>query len=368
MVVRLKEYIGMYKIVSLAFNEMVKNDLEENKLDYIYITDENIILYPENKLLSSERQIISHLKQANNYDVYELFEDGRLLEYYNDQEADNYFLVTGKCNSNCIMCPSPDISRKKGESNNSRKLIDIAKHIPSDAPHLTITGGEPFMIGKEIFSFLSFLKDKFENTEFLLLTNGRIFALDEYVEKLYECLPEDCIIGIPVHGATAEIHDAVTQVKNSFAQTINGIKKLLKKKLKIEIRIVVSRLNIADINNIAKLLVDELPGIHHVSIIAMEMTGSAYVNREKVWIPYKEAANKIEAGIYTLIKSGIDVKLYNFPLCTVNPEFWTLCEQSISPSKVRYVDACEKCTMKKICSGIFAGTVSMEKEELEAIV
>lgn len=54
------------------------------------------------------------------------------------------------------MCPSPDISRQKGGNTNVNTLIEIAKHIPEDAPHLTITGGEPFMIGPDIFRFLSF--------------------------------------------------------------------------------------------------------------------------------------------------------------------------------------------------------------------
>ena len=67
-------------------------------------------------------------------------------------------------------------------------------------------------------------------------------------------------------------------------------------------------------------------------------------------------------------EKGTDVKLYNFPLCVVKKEFWTLCEKSISPDKVRFDETCENCKMRKACGGIFAGTISLEKGELRAIV
>lgn len=368
MIVRIGEYKGKYRAVSLAFDEDVKDDLRKSELDVIYVSDDCITLYPDNIILSRDKQIIEKLKKGNNYDVYELGEDGKLSEYYNDSSIDNYFFITGKCNSNCIMCPSPDVSRKNGGDNSVENLIEIAKHIPTDTPHLTITGGEPFMIGKEIFRFISFLRDKFKSTEFLFLTNGRIFAVDAYAKQLRKCIPKDSIMGIPIHGSKSEIHDLITQVNNSFIQTVTGIKKLLRLGIRVELRIVVSNLNANDIEDIAWFIVNEMWGISYVSIMAMEMTGSAYINRDKVWIPYREATRKIQKGIMVLIEHGVDVKLYNFPLCTIEKKFWTLCEKSISPEKVRYSNQCNICKMKKACGGIFAGTLLMEKEELKAII
>ena len=361
-------YKGKYRIVSLAFCEDVRDDLMNDGLDTVYISENSIVLYPDNIVLSDDKDMIDKFQSANNYDVYELLEDGRLIGYYDDSSIDNYFFVTAKCNSNCIMCPSPEASRRIGENANIDNLIELAKHIPADTPHLTITGGEPFMAGKEIFRFIQFLKDKFECTEFLFLTNGRIFAVDAFVQELRKTIPIDSILAIPLHGSRPNIHDQITQTKGSFIQTITGIKKLLGLGIRIELRVVVNKLNANDIENIAKLIVNEMSEIAYVSIIAMEMTGSAYINRDKVWITYSEVANKIEKGVLVLIESGIDVKLYNFPLCTVKKKFWTLCEKSISPNKVRYSEKCNICTIKKACGGIFAGTILMEKEELKPIL
>lgn len=368
MIVKLENYNGKYKIVSLALSQAVKEDLLKDNLDFIYISDNDIRLYPENVVVSKDKNIIEKLRNAHDYDVYELWENGKFSEYYDDSSLDNYFFVTGKCNSNCVMCPSPDISRQKGGNTSVDTLIEIAKHIPTDAPHLTITGGEPFMVGPDIFRFFEFLGEKFECTDFLLLTNGRIFAVDSYLERFVEKAPKNSIVAIPIHGSTANIHDMITQSNGSFNQTKIGIKKLLKAGIHVELRIVVSRLNKDDIYNIAQMISDELSEVDYVSIMAMEMTGSARVNQDKVWISYVDAAQAAEDAALVLIENGIDVKLYNFPLCTVEKEYWTLCEKSISPNKVRYAETCENCKMKNACGGVFAGTMSMEKGELRAII
>lgn len=368
MITKLEEYNGKYKVVSLAFDQRTRDDLADDGIDFVFISKNDMRLYPEDLVISRDKNIINKLRNAHNYDVYELWEDGRLCGCYDDSSVDNYFFVTAKCNSNCIMCPSPDISRQKGGNTSVDTLIEIAKHIPADAPHLTITGGEPFMIGSDIFRFFEFLRDKFERTEFLFLTNGRIFAVDSYVQKFIKQAPEHSIIAIPIHGSTAVLHDMITQTRGSFEQTILGIRKLLKAGAHIEVRLVVSKMNENDIQNIAWMISHEFSEVNYVSIMAMEMTGSARSNREKVWIPYTKAAVSAEKAALVLLENGIDVKLYNFPLCVVKKEFWPLCEKSISPDKVRYVEICEKCRMRNACGGVFAGTMSIEKGELSAII
>lgn len=368
MILKLEKYNGQHKIVSLAFDQSVKEDLLKDALDFLYIQEDTIALYPENTVISSDKKTIEKIKTAHNYDVYELLENGRLITCYDDSSIDNAFFLTGKCNSNCIMCPSPDISRQKGENANIDTLIEIAKHIPTDTEHITITGGEPFMIGDDIFRFIKYLRDKFTYTEFLFLTNGRIFAVESYLKRFIETVPHNSIVAIPIHGSCPKTHDAITQAKGSFKQTVKGIKTLLKAGIRIELRIVVSKLNESDLHDLAKFISNEFPKTEYVSIMAMEMTGSARVNQDKVWIKYTEAGKVAEDAAKVLLRAGIDVRLYNFPLCSVRKECWTLCKKSISPYKVRYGEVCESCKMRPSCGGIFAGTISMEKGELKAII
>ena len=368
MSIKFDNYHGGYKVVSLAINENAKSELLKNDLEFIYFNNEKVVLYPNEQVLSNNISDINELKQYNNFDVLEIWENGVLYRVYNDKSDDNYFFITGKCNSNCIMCPSPDFSRKNAEEKNIYDLIELAKHIPKDAPHLTITGGEPFLIGEKIFPFFKYLKDNFTETQFLFLTNGRIFAIDKYFELFKNSIPYDSIVAIPIHGSCNEIHDYITRSKGSLRQTTAGIKKLLKNNIKVEIRLVVNKLNINDFEKIAEFIVKEFARIEYVSIIAMEITGNARLNKEQVWISYKESFKYIKSALNKLFSGGIDVKLYNFPLCTVDKEYWTLCEKSISDNKVRFGEECNTCKYKNSCSGVFSGTFQLEKDELKAIL
>ena len=365
---KIKNYNGKAKIFSLALNDDVKNKLQAQKLDVLYISGNKMTLYQGNNIIMDNIPITEKLQFANNYDVYELLDNGVLVKCYDDSIIDNYFFLTPQCNSNCIMCPSPVELRRNGKGREISYLIEIAKHIPDDTFHLTITGGEPFLLGEQIFYFILFLKQKFKYTEFLFLTNGRVFAIDRYVQKFKLSIPKNSIVAIPIHGSCAKIHDEITQTDNSFLQTIAGVKNLLRNNIKVEIRIVVNKMNITDIENIASLIINELQSILYVSIIAMEMTGSAYLNREKIWISYKAAATGIQKAIVMFMQRGIDVRLYNFPMCTVDKKFRMLCEKSISSSKVRYCEKCNMCKMRKSCGGVFAGTILMEEEELQPII
>jgi His-Xaa-Ser system radical SAM maturase HxsC len=365
---KLSEYNLGFRIVSIALDEAVKSDLQDDMIDFLWVTDSGIVLYPDEEIITSDSGLIASLRGCNNYDVFELWQKGFLTRVYDDISLDNYFFVTGRCNSNCVMCPSPDAARKKAELADCQKLIEIARHIPTDTKHLTITGGEPFMAGEAIFEFLDYLKRKYENTEFLILTNGRIFSLLKYAELLRETIPNNAILGIPLHGSSSETHDTITRAKDSFIQTVQGIKHLLVRKIKVELRLVVCKLNVDDYINIARFIVKEIPQIEYVSIMAAEMTGNAYINREAVWMPYGEAFDKIYPAVRYLIEHEIDVKLYNFPLCTVHRDVWSLCEKSISPDKIRYADVCDDCAYKDACGGIFAGTFLLERDELKAIL
>ena len=368
MALKFENYNEGFRIVSLAKDEQTKQDLIEDNLDFLVLERNEVILYPDEIVLQSKSNEKEELSGYSNYDVFEIWPDGRLFLRFDTTSVDNYFFVTGKCNSNCVMCPSPDNMRKFGDEIDIEKLIELAKHIPSDTPHLTITGGEPFLCGERIFGFISFLKNKFTDTECLFLTNGRIFAVEKYARLLYECMPNKTILAIPVHASNANLHDCITQVNGSFSQTIVGIKRLLRYGVHIELRVVVSKLNCENLNELASLIIREIPQIEYVSVIAMEMTGSAYKNRDKVWISYREAFKNAVPAIKRLIAHGIDVKLYNFPLCTIDSSYWMICEKSISPSKVRYSETCEECNYKRTCGGVFAGTINIEKEELKAII
>ncbi|MDY4204141.1 His-Xaa-Ser system radical SAM maturase HxsC [Porcincola intestinalis] len=364
---RIKNPDGYYNAYSIAISNRAIEELQAQALPFWIVKDHYFVNSYDKREVTLVNSESVHFEELNDYDVLEVFPDGTVNRYYNDSSEDNLFFITEKCNSNCIMCPSPDSSRKGGGSWRAKQLIYIAQHIPADAKHFTITGGEPFMIGSEIFDFFKYLRNRFEETEFLVLTNGRALAIKSYSQVLENTLPYNTLFGIPLHASNAKLHDFITRASGSFVQTVAGIRNLILLKIPVEIRIVVNRLNVSDLERLAFFIVKEFPEVDHVSIMAMEMTGSAYINRNVVWIPYKDSFNYVSKAVDIFIENAINVRLYNYPLCTVQPEYWTLCKKSISGRKIRYLEACFECKMKDACGGMFAGTRHLEESEIKAI-
>lgn len=367
MVIRLHDYHYGYRVVSLAKCEETLIHLKEQKLDTLLLCDNKLILLPENEVVSSDAEVIKKFACCDDYDVFEIDDCGHAYLYYNNESVDNAFVVTGKCNSNCLMCPSGEYFRKNASIAHIDNLLQLVNHIPSDAPHLTITGGEPFLLGKDIFRFFEAIRNKFTKTAFLLLTNGRIFSVQEYCDFLQQTLPPQTILGIPIHGYDAVTHDGVTQAPGSFQQTVAGLKNLLARGFRIELRIVVSRITAPYIDKIAELIIKEFPNVETVKVIGLEMLGNAAKNYEQVWVPYSVAFQKSKGAIVSLISAEIDVGLYNFPLCAVDQEFWSICAQSITDYKVRFSERCDSCVVKDACGGIFAGTYRLAKDDIAPI-
>ena len=367
MIIALKNYPGEYRVLSLAKNPDSLSDLVDRGLDCLFLDGSNAVIYPEKKSFSLSLLEKNALEECCDYDVFEIDDRGFAYKYFDAKSNDNAILVTNACNSNCIMCPTPEGIRRMPSNYNVDSLISIASHFPRDAVHITITGGEPTLIKKDIFKLLAFLKEKFQSTDFLLLTNGRAFAIDEYA-KLYAInKPKHMVLGIPIHGHTASLHDSITQTPGSFLQTMIGIKKLLAQEAKVELRIVVNQINAKYIGDIGKLIVNEIPLVSHVRIMAMEMTGNAAKNHDAVWIDYSKAFDYSKTTIDALVHAGIDVALYNFPLCTVEMNYWNICQKSISEHKIRFAPQCEECRVKDACGGVFSGTIRLLKNQLTPV-
>lgn len=367
MVIHFSKYPGSYRIVSLAKSEAAAVLLAEKELPYLRLTDQGAVIFPEEicfPLSDVEREVA---EKCCDLDVFEIDERGYAYRYYSCDSNDNAILVTNQCNSNCIMCPTPDAVRRKEDHVDIERLLEIVSHFPADAPHITITGGEPFLKKEGVFALLKYLKEQFPLTEFLFLTNGRAFCLQDYTKQLIETKPERTVFGIPLHGADAVLHDHIVRAPGAFEQTAKGIENMVRVGAMVEIRIVISRLNADAMDEIADLIIRRFPRILRVKFMGLEMTGNAAINKSEVWISYPQAFLKIRNAVRKLIYAGIDVGIYNFPLCAVEKSFWNICEKSITDYKVWFSEKCESCAVKDACGGIFAGTKRLAVADISPI-
>ena len=267
--------------------------------------------------------------------------------------------VTEACNSNCVMCPLSTAMRKRGNKMLEKQWMELLESIPYNPPHITITGGEPFLEYRYLFPIMEKINQRYPETEILVLTNGRAFAVKHIVDSFAEIATTYYTVAIPIHGPSAAVHDRITQTEGSFRQSMIGLKRLGDSNAKIEVRIVAHRLNISEITHTFQMLVDSGVRISTINLVGLEMTGTAASNRNMIWVDYQQVCDEARAGILYAIRSGIDVSLYNFPLCFIPRDLWALAKCSITPNKVRYDQLCGNCIEKKSCGGMFYSTYQL---------
>lgn len=343
---------------------LIKYDCTEQKKNE-YLCRKGIKLYLDgdcNVTIIDDQEIAlqhTNRKVLNIYhsgDILSISETGNVSLLYSEIDSEIDVFMTNKCNSNCVMCPLSENVRRRYDEEHDLFLDEYIDLLPEDIGYINVTGGEPTLYSSRFISVMQRLTNKFQNSDFQLLTNGRSFADKNYLLETLNVCPSGIRFAVPLHSADEDIHDSITRSKNSFRQTDAGIRNLLALQQKVEIRVVISKRNINTLLATAEYIVNKYSGVFCVNFIGMEMMGNASVNREELWVDYQDAFNNAKKAIDTLVKNGIDVQLYNFPLCAVEKGYWYIAAKSITEYKVRYMDECEGCEVKEICGGFFYST------------
>lgn len=106
-----------------------------------------------------------------------------------EENDDLTVFMTESCNSNCVMCPMSRDSRKRGNHCSDEAWAEaLALLHKRRYRHISITGGEPFLMAERLLSLMCTLRDTQADTPVLLLTNGRALCLPQIQSQLKELL------------------------------------------------------------------------------------------------------------------------------------------------------------------------------------
>ena len=276
--------------------------------------------------------------------------------FFDENDNSIVWMITERCNSNCIMCPMSADTRKRGKGYTDNNPAILLSELPSDITHIDITGGEPFLNWKKALDVMKNINIHFPQTPVLVLTNGRALSLSFLQKEIQALITAQYRFAIPLHAPNAMLHDKITQSCGSFEQTIDALHFLSGTKAEVEIRIVGSRVNAKKITDLCEYIIDDNIKVDTVNLIGMEMNGQAARNRKQLWIDYDQLYTMAEPGLISLVENGIDVGLYGFPLCALPKRAWAIAKHGIATEKIRYYDACDRCIEKKACGGLFKST------------
>ena len=284
-------------------------------------------------------------------------EEVRLLS--TSDNPDRTLYLTGLCNSNCIMCPYTEQYRLNSSFEPLSLLHRCITLMDPYAEYVCLTGGEPTLLKDGFLDLVKHCKEHFQQTLLHILTNGRTFSYQAFLGAFQQVRPYKTLLGIPIHADNASQHDYISNAIGSFNETIKGLDNLYQAGEHIELRVVTSKLNYLNLPNLAKFIVHRYPYCQHVCLMGLEMMGNAMLHRNEVWVNYDTIWPLIREATEYMISHGVEVELFNYPLCIVDQHLQALYRKSVSPEKIEFLPQCENCGRKNECGGFFRTTKVM---------
>ena len=293
--------------------------------------------------------VVSSIDEFHEGDVVVINKQGEVIFLYEINSNHNALMATERCNHRCIMCPQPPILQEKDKTPFNMKLISL---FAKSTQEIGITGGEPTLIGDNLFTLISHIKKELPKTAISILSNGVKFADKEYAMKLAKCKHQDLQIDIPLFSDIAEEHNRIVGAK-TFYKTVQGLYNLALFHQRIGIRIVIHKQTYKRLPQFADFIYHNFPFVAQVAFMQMETTGLAKENFEELWIDPYDYNRELREAVLLLADRGMKPYIYNAQLCVLPDEIRCYAQQSISDWKDIYIPECEGCALKGQCAGFF---------------
>ena len=285
-------------------------------------------------------------------DVIRLMEgSARVSVLYRRGSNSNTMLATERCNSFCIMCSQPP--RDVDDRWLVEEMLETIALVDRDEAQLGISGGEPTLLGDDLLVVLDRARRLLPDTALHVLSNGRRFADEAFARTVCAVRHPNLTWGVPVYSDCPEIHDYVVQARSAWDETLAGLYNLAKHGANVEVRVVVQRPNVERLGELAYFIFRNLTFAGHVAFMGLEPIGFARANYEKIWIDPVDCMDRLRDAVFFLANRGMNVSLYNYPLCVVPAEMRPFSRRSISDWKNTYLPNCAGCILRDDCCGFF---------------
>ena len=293
---------------------------------------------------------VLNLDEFNEGDVVIINKKGEIVFLYEIKSMHNAIFATERCNHRCIMCPQPPVDSETEKTSFNLKLISL---IDRNTRELGITGGEPTLIGDELFELIRQIQKYQPKAAISLLTNGVKFADKSYAMKLALCKHHDLQIDIPIFSDIADEHNYIVGAK-TFYKTVLGLYNLALFHQRIGLRIVIHKLTYKRLPQLADYIYHNFPFVSQVAFMQMETTGNADSNLDELWIDPYDYNEELSQAVLLLANRGIRTFIFNAQLCVLPPEMRKFAIPSISDWKDAYLPECDGCKLRERCGGLFA--------------
>jgi SynChlorMet cassette radical SAM/SPASM protein ScmE len=180
--------------------------------------------------------------------------------------------ITSRCNLRCKYCyffDNPEVTYRDLTTEEWLQFIDELGQC--GVMDVCLVGGEPFIRDDLRQLIEGIVKNRMR---FSILSNGGL--IDDTIASFIAETKRCNYVQVSVDGSSAEIHDTC-RGKGSFDKAVRGIKILQKHKISVTVRVTLHRDNIKDLENTARLLLEEL-NIPQISTNAAGYFGTCQKN------------------------------------------------------------------------------------------
>lgn len=307
--------------------------------------------------------IVDDITEFHEGDVVVINTKGEIIFVYEINSNHNALMATERCNHRCIMCPQPPILQEKDKTPFNLQLISLFN---KNTQEIGITGGEPTLIGDNLFTLINHIKKVLPQTAISILSNGVKFAEKEYAMKLAKCRHQDLQIDIPLFSDIAEEHNRIVGAK-TFYKTVQGLYNLALFRQRIGLRIVVHKQTYKRLPQFADFIYHNFPFVAQVAFMQMETIGLAKENFDELWIDPDDYNNELREAVLLLADRGMKPYIYNAQLCVLPQDIRCYAQQSISDWKDIYIEECNGCALKGQCAGFFASNRNAHSSHIKKI-
>lgn len=336
---------GKKNLLSRPHDILVCNDSDKPAFGYLATITER----PNFSTKDKPYCIVDSVESFNEGDVVVINKKGEIIFVYEINSNHNALMATERCNHRCIMCPQPPILQEKDKTPFNLQLISL---FDKNTQEIGITGGEPTLIGDNLFTLINHIKKELPQTAISILSNGVKFADKEYAMKLAKCRHQDLQIDIPLFSDIAEEHNHIVGAK-TFYKTVQGLYNLALFRQRIGLRIVVHKQTYKRLPQFADFIYHNFPFVAQVAFMQMETTGLAKENIEELWIDPYDYNRELREAVLLLADRGMNPFIYNAQLCVLPEDIRRYAQQSISDWKDIYIPECDGCVLKGQCAGFF---------------
>jgi radical SAM protein with 4Fe4S-binding SPASM domain len=148
-------------------------------------------------------------------------------------------VLTNRCNLRCAHCyldaPRADADRREMTTAQVRQVID--QIVDAGCLTLLLTGGDP-MLRPDFAEIYRYARE--QGMVVTVFSNGTLVS--KPIVELFKTWPPR-MVEISLYGATAAVHEQVTNVKGSFASCLSGVERLTESGIRVGLKTVLMSVN-----------------------------------------------------------------------------------------------------------------------------